>query len=224
MSKEDIQEFFQIGETRAANLKNELKALLKIYSGDEAKIVSAADSLIAKYNEKHRAYHNLSHLHFLLQNAERFKDKIADFESVRLAVWFHDAIYDPQSRTNEAESAALAVERLTEINYPKAKIERVEKMILATEKHDASALDADARSFLDWDLGILGAPAEIYKKYAQAIRLEYGFVPEDLYRQKRREVLQSFLQRKYIYYTEEMRGLYEEAARRNIENEIKELS
>ena len=97
-------------------------------------------------------------------------------------------------------------------------------MILATQKHDALGLNRDGKLFLDLDLGILGEEEEIYKKYSKAIRAEYSFAPESLYREKRRIILQSFLQRKYLYFTGEGRELFEERARFNIANEIKELS
>jgi predicted metal-dependent HD superfamily phosphohydrolase len=180
--------------------------------------------LISKYSEKHRAYHNLSHINYLLRGAWAFGNTFHDYEAARLAVWFHDAIYEPKSKTNEIESAALAVKSLSELKVPKIKIEKVEKMILATQKHDAAALDEDGELFLDLDLSILGTTPSIYQKYAQAIRREYSFVPENLYREKRREVLRHFLQREFIYYTVEMREFYEEAAQINIANEIEELS
>ena len=59
---------------------------------------------------------------------------------------------------------------------------------------------------------------------AEAIRKEYSFVPESLYRSERGKVLRSFLTREFIYYTRVMRESHEEAARINIENEIEELS
>jgi predicted metal-dependent HD superfamily phosphohydrolase len=223
MINENTQEFFSLDKTVVANLESDLKNLLKTFYADERKKTAAANLLITKYSEQHRFYHNLSHVRALLWQAEKFKGKFADDEAVRLAVWFHDAIYEPKSQTNEIESARLAVESLAELNFPAAKIEKVEKMILATQRHDAAALDEDGKLFLDFDLGILGANAEVYKKYAQAIRREYSFAPEDLYRAKRRAVLQHFLQREFIYYTDEMREFHEEAARINIANEIKEL-
>jgi predicted metal-dependent HD superfamily phosphohydrolase len=224
MVDECLPEFFAVNETEVASLENDLQGLLGSFSGDEGKTVESANLLISKYSEKHRAYHNLSHIKFLLRTAAVFKDKINDYEAFELAVWFHDAIYEPKSKTNEPESAALAVENLAKLNFPQPKIEKVEKMILATRKHDAAGLDEDGRLFLDSDLGILGAKAEIYKKYAEAIRKEYSFVPENLYRSERGKVLRSFLRREFIFYTGIMRESLEEAARINIENEIEELS
>ena len=224
MDERNSQAFFPGGQTPTAELKSDLEKLLGKSSGDRAKIAETIDSLIAKYSEEHRFYHNLSHVRALLQNVEKFMGRLTDADSVRLAVWFHDAIYEPKSLNNETESAALAVAALTELEFPAEKIGKVESMILATQKHDAAGLDFDGRLFLDLDLGILGARAEIYKKYAQAIRAEYSFAPESLYREKRRLVMTSFLRREFIYYTDELRESHESAARFNIENEIKELS
>ena len=218
------REFFTLSQTLAANLKDDLQNLLGIFSTDDSKIIESADLLIAKYSEQHRFYHNLSHIHYLLYHVENFENRFVDSVAVRLAVWFHDAIYEPKSNRNEIESAALAVEKLAELGFPKAITGKVEKMILATQKHDCAGLDEDGKLFLDLDLGILGAAAEDYKKYTKAIRQEYAFAPESLYRYKRRIILESFLERKVIYYSAGMHKLYEQPARINIANEIKELS
>lgn len=220
----DNQKFFPFSRTVVTNLENDLAELLGKFSADEEKNKETIALLIEKYSEKHRAYHNLSHIKSLLSDAVAFKSVIKDYESVRLAVWFHDAIYEPQSSANEAESARLAVENLLTLNVPKEKIEKVEKMILATKKHDARELDEDGELFLDLDLSILGANPSLYEKYSKAIRQEYSFASESLYRERRRAVLQNFLDREFIYYSIEMREFYEEAARINITNEIKELS
>lgn len=224
MNSETKREIFPIRPEHFDYLKNDLRNLLETFSGDARKIGGLTDLLISKYSETQRVYHNLSHVFNLLKNAADFKNQIDDYDIFRLAIWFHDAIYEPKSPTNEIESALLAVESLNELNFPQSKIEKVEKMILATQKHDASGLDADGKLFLDLDLGILSANRIVYYKYSKAIRAEYSFVPEDLYRAKRREILEAFLQREFIYYTEEWRGTHEWAARANIENEIKELS
>lgn len=125
---------------------------------------------------------------------------------------------------NEIKSAELAVEKLSALNVPKITVEKVEAMILATRNHKSDGLDEDGKLFLDLDLSILGAEAEVYKHYSAAIRREYSFVPWFLYRHSRRKILESFLEREFLYFTAEMRGKYETAARANVANEIKELS
>jgi predicted metal-dependent HD superfamily phosphohydrolase len=224
MATKNKEAFFPLSRREVEVMTGKIIHLLWTFPGSELLSSWQALRLIEKYSEEHRFYHNLSHIRAMLVAAEKFKDKFADYDSVRLAVWFHDAIYEPQSQTNEIESATLAVASLSPLNVPAAKIEKVEKMILATQKHDATKLNPDGRLFLDLDLGILGAQKEVYKRYSKAIRQEYSFAPESLYREKRREVLSRFLQREFIYYTNELRGLLEERARTNIANEIKELS
>ena len=143
---------------------------------------------------------------------------------MRLAIWFHDAVYEPKRTDNEAESARLASASLEKLGMPEILIEKTRRMILATEKHEAGTVDFDGRLFLDLDLGILGADEKIYDEYKRAIRREYSFVPFFLYRRSRRRILENFLRREFLYFTGEMREKCEMQARRNIANEIKELS
>ena len=218
------QEYFPSSRTVTANLKSELSELLGKFSADLARNSELADLVISRYSEKQRFYHNLSHIHALLNTAEQFSDKFVNYDSVKLAIWFHDVIYEPKSLKNEVESAELMREKLTELFFPKGVIKKVEKLILATEKHDAANLDGDGKLFIDLDLSILGSEESVYEKYTKAIRCEYSFVPKVLYSYRRTQVLRSFTDCQFVYFTNEMREKYEAAARRNIANEIKELS
>jgi predicted metal-dependent HD superfamily phosphohydrolase len=85
--------------------------------GNELQSSIQAVRLIEKYSKNIVFIHNLSHLYAMLKAAEKFKDKLADYDSVQLAVWFHDAVYEPRSRTNEIESARLAVVILAELKF-----------------------------------------------------------------------------------------------------------
>jgi predicted metal-dependent HD superfamily phosphohydrolase len=80
------------------------------------------------------------------------------------------------------------------------------------------------KAFLDLDTSILGAPEEIYREYSRAIRKEYSWVPDALYREGRMKVLNDFLGRELIYQTEEISAKYEAQARHNIAEEIRSLS
>ena len=175
------------------------------------------------YSENHRFYHNPGHIKFLLALFQQFENEIEDKQAVFFSIWFHDAIYDPQKKDNEKQSAKLAGEELQKISLPKEKISKIEKLILATEKHSAENTDADGKLFLDFDLAILGAKDDVYDEYKNAIRSEYSFVPKEIYITERKRILQNFLQRDFIYFTQTMRGKFEEKARRNIEREILEL-
>lgn len=190
------------------------------YSNQSEKTFELLKSL---YSEKHRHYHGLGHIKFLLDLFTEFGGLIEDKISIFFAIWFHDAIYEPQKKDNEKQSAKLAREELQKISLAEDKISKIEKIILATEKHSAENMDADGKLFLDFDLAILGAEDGIYDEYRNAIRAEYSFVPEEIYRTERKRILQDFLKRDLIYFTKTMRDKFETKARRNIEREILEL-
>jgi predicted metal-dependent HD superfamily phosphohydrolase len=77
--------------------------------------------------------------------------------------------------------------------------------------------------FCDLDLSILGSPGKEYDRYAENIRKEYSFVPQDIYAKKRVEILKKFLEGP-IYKTPYFFSKYEERSRVNIQNEIRSLS
>ena len=105
-------DFFAVGKAAAENLMDDFTKLLGKFSQDESLIDKICRFAIAGYSEKHRAYHNLGHIGALLFQAENLKENIRDRESVGLAIWFHDIIYQPKSSRNEIKSAEAAVEKI----------------------------------------------------------------------------------------------------------------
>jgi predicted metal-dependent HD superfamily phosphohydrolase len=73
---------------------------------------------------------------------------------------------------------------------------------------------------LDCDLCILGQEEVKYKIYAQQIRAEYKNVPNFLYQSGRIEVLNKFLARERIFFTDLFFAQFEKQARENIKNEL----
>jgi predicted metal-dependent HD superfamily phosphohydrolase len=145
--------------------------------------------------------------------------------AVQLAVWFHDAVYDPRAKDNETRSAALAAECLGSLAVPSDVIGKVAELVEATAhlSDDRAPADADTAVLLDADLAILGASEARYQRYAADVRREYAFVPDDDYRKGRADVLRRFLARERIYYTTPMHAEGEEAARRNLRAELERL-
>ena len=74
----------------------------------------------------------------------------------------------------------------------------------------------DEALLVDVDLAIRGRPEARFDLYERQIREEYAWVPEDVFRQKRGEILRGFLGRPSIYQTEAFRAKYEAQARRNL--------
>ncbi|MBD3204753.1 hypothetical protein GF319_00240 [Candidatus Bathyarchaeota archaeon] len=141
---------------------------------------------------------------------------------IELAIWFHDAVYDPERDDNEDKSAEYAEKTLLEIGLPGGQARKVSKMIKAT-KHREEARDKDTQLLLDIDLSILGQPAEQYRDYTKKIRREYSHLSTKEYARKRIRFLQGMLERRDIYHTSYFKKKYEQTARRNLRQEIETL-
>ena len=110
---------------------------------------------------------------------------------------------------------------MQEMQRPADEIERIRRMILATV-HATTAETPDAALLLDIDLSILGADEATFEEYDRAIRVEYEWVPDDVYRGARTAVLDGFLERDRIFRTAAFRGR-EGVARSNLERAIARL-
>ncbi len=181
--------------------------------------------LVDRHNDPDRHYHNSAHLGAVLDALDRLGaiDPVTEF-----ATFFHDAVYDPTAPENEARSAELAVEALLDLDV-EVNITEVVRCIEATGTHSieqpGSAEDRyQLAAFLDADMSILGQAAPIYARYANAIRREYQFLPDIVYRERRADVLSGFLDRQRIYLTEIGWVLWEAQARVNLEQELASLT
>lgn len=214
---------FRVDDQDVNFLKGQWEDLSSFYTVESTIKDDSFQALKEKYSDKSRFYHNLSHVKALLDLCESLTNKIQDHNSIRFAIWFYDVVYDTKRSDNEEESARLAAEMLLKLLVNTATIEFVRDLILATKNHNGKNLLFDAKLFLDMDLAILGTSEEVYKEYSKAIREEYSWASESMYRSGRKKILKSFIQRERIYLTDEMEVRYEEKARENINSEIKSL-
>ncbi|TPN94345.1 hypothetical protein [Mesorhizobium sp. B1-1-5] len=183
--------------------------------------------LAALYRAADRHYHGLAHIEAMLALAAEYRRLLHDPEAVEAAIWFHDAIYDSRAKDNEAKSADLAEKKLAgRVDPPR--LARIAAMINATATHqlppsrDENALN-DAALLLDMDLAILGAEPAVFDAYEKAVRLEYGWVEEPMWRAGRAAVLKSFLARPHIFYTSGFRQRFETRARTNLQRSLAAL-
>jgi predicted metal-dependent HD superfamily phosphohydrolase len=178
--------------------------------------------LATLYAQPHRHYHNLGHIAACLAEFNAARSLALQPLALELAIWFHDAVYDPHAPDNEECSAALAARRLSEAGGVRELREAVAVLVLATKAHDG-ALHVDAPLLVDVDLSILGRTAEEFAQYERQIRAEYAWVPEATFAAKRAELLERFLDRPHLYWTEPFRSKYERPARANLEGSIRKL-
>ena len=183
--------------------------------------------LSALYQTEDRHYHGLTHIQGMLALAEEYRGLLDDPGAVEATIWFHDAIYDSRAKDNEAKSAELAEKWLAGRASPH-RLDRIAAMINATATHqlppfrDEDALN-DAAFLLDMDLAILGAEPAAFDAYEKAVRLEYGWVEEPMWRAGRSAVLKNFLARPHIFYTDEFQRRFEPRARQNLERSLAAL-
>ena len=98
----------------------------------------------------------------------------------------------------------------------------VRDLVLVTKAHEGST-HPDAPLLVDIDLSILGASAERFFEYEDQIRQEYAWVPEDIFRTKRAEILERFLDRDVIYRTPKFYQTHEKQARANLRASLERL-
>jgi predicted metal-dependent HD superfamily phosphohydrolase len=179
--------------------------------------------LAARYASSGRSYHTLDHICDVLTRIHALSGLAVNLPALQFAAWFHDIIYDTHASTNEERSAVLAGDAMKALRIPSAVIAETQRLILLTKSHQTEREDIDGQILLDADLAILGTDPPDYERYARAIWQEYAWVPEDQYKAGRRAVLQGFLRRPRIYFTEPMSAALEQSARNNLSREIETL-
>jgi predicted metal-dependent HD superfamily phosphohydrolase len=179
-----------------------------------------ADNLLARWQEPQRRYHTLTHLTAVLDHIDVLEKHAADSDVVRLAAWFHDAVYFPDRSENEERSARLAERALPEAGLSDAKTAEVARLVRLTVTHDPAADDPDGQVLCDADLAILASPPSAYAAYTAAVREEYGFVPQDAFREGRATILRQLLDLPRLFRTSYGEREWEATARYNLTGEL----
>jgi predicted metal-dependent HD superfamily phosphohydrolase len=179
------------------------------------------EDLLARWSESHRKHHTVTHLHEMLDAIGELSEAGLRFdrEAVELAAWFHDAIYEIGRDDNEERSAELARELLTSSPIR----DELARLVLVTKTHKVADDDINGAVLCDADLSVLGSPPHRYRAYAEAVRDEYADVPDDVFKPARAQVLTSLLEGP-LFHTDPGRSRWEEQARRNVGDEIRELT
>lgn len=153
------------------------------------------EMLIARYSEPHRRYHNTAHLAQMLTWVDDFATADNDLFLVRLATWFHDAVYDlPEGQlSNEEASVRLSRRELGRAGFEQEDLNEVARLIRLTTDHLPGTHDPDGDLICDADLAILAAEPEDYRAYVEAVRAEYASVTDLDFAQGRLEILEELL-------------------------------
>ena len=183
----------------------------------------AFSKLQSAYAQDHRHYHTSRHIDECIALFDEVKQLAAYPAEVECALWFHDAIYEPMSSSNEQRSADWMADFGRRGGMAAEAIDRIRAHIMAT-RHLSSPAGGDSSLVVDIDLAILGASPGRYDEFERDVRVEYRWVPGFIYNPKRAAILQSFLDRPRIYHWEPMYDRFELNARRNVTKAIRDLS
>lgn len=187
------------------------------------------ENLRRRYAEPHRVYHGQSHIDAMLAGLTSCRHLVASVDACELAIWFHDAIYDPAAQDNEARSAALLLTELTG-RVDAALLDRTAQMIQATATHVVPLglppdLDRDIALFLDLDLSVLGADPAAYDAYERGIAAEYlPLHGQAEFLAGRLAFLKGLLGRPRLFLTDESHDRLDAPARANINRAVERLA
>ncbi len=188
----------------------------------------------AAYATPPRAYHNDCHVEAVLALYDVVEAGPGWSQAceVRLAMLYHDAIYEAGHGDNEARSAELAIAHIARW-LPDSGIDtaRVAGLINLTARHGhfvpgdfgADPSSSDTKHFLDCDMAILGAEPAAFDAYDRGIAAEYrGHVPAFVFRLNRRRFLKKLLARERIFLSDFFNANYDAQARRNLRRAVNE--
>jgi predicted metal-dependent HD superfamily phosphohydrolase len=181
------------------------------------------NQLLAAYSEPHRRYHTLQHLREGLANFEAAAMLARRPAEVELALWFHDAVYDPQRADNENRSARWAHDAVIAAGCAAEVAERVAGLVHATAHHTRPSEDPDTQLLLDIDLAILGAAPARFDAYEQEVRAEYGHLDDATFRAGRAALVQAFLHQPRLYATAAFHDALDPRARANLQRSLERL-
>jgi predicted metal-dependent HD superfamily phosphohydrolase len=198
-------------------------------------IARATREIKKRYAESHRVWHNEKHVRevllFLLKHCEITPTWLL------LDAIFHDIIYFPGSTTHEEDSANFMRESMRDFDverrllmvrmgmplcqedpfmyWPKGDYRHG---IMATKTHDVSS--PSINMLLDADMEVLGSSLNRYRRYARAIRKEFGNFSDVEYINGRTKFLKGLLARPSIFVSTLSTETMESRARQNIQWEI----
>ena len=176
--------------------------------------------LLAAYDDPARGYHDRRHLSEVLSRLDELAEAGVDFDQVpvRLAAWFHDAVYDGE-RDAEERSATWAEEVLP--SYVAADVvAEVARLVRLTETHRPDASDVNGAALSDADLGVLASTPERYDVYASDVRIEYSHLSDEVFNGGRCAVLNDLADRDDLFVTVPARERWTQQARANLAREL----
>ena len=197
-------------------------------SRDEVEKVGEA--LLDRWSEPGRHFHNLRHLTDVLARVDELAEETHEPDLVRLAAWYHGAIFDAAERASyahrggedERASAALARRELVDLGLPEHAVQRVVELVEALARHAPAPEDFDCAVLCDADLAMLASEPQKYKAYLAEVRAEYAHLPVEQFVRARIKILRRLAERQNLFASP-LGAAWEESARQNVGAELHRL-
>jgi predicted metal-dependent HD superfamily phosphohydrolase len=182
------------------------------------------NEIVEKYTKKWKYYHNINHIYSFIELYNKYNNLIESNKyEFLISIFFHDIIYIPSRNDNEKESIKVFNKFNDEIKSNNLNKDKVIEYIKETENHLLEKdYQNDINLFLDMDMYIIAD--KNWEDYENKIRNEYNYLNFDIYKNKRKEFLLGLTKKKKIFRTKIFYNEYEEKARENINNLLKQLS
>ena len=179
--------------------------------------------LLEQYESVGRFYHTLNHIQQCLTQLDAAIPKAALTEEavakVEVAIWFHDAIYEPGSSQNEALSAEL-FEKKAESFSNKEVVRDISRSIVETN-HRHSPSSELSKWVVDLDLSGMGLSNEKFQNDGEFVRKELTHLSDQEYVDSQIKFFKGLLARERIYHTDYFYNQYEQPARQNIQTQLR---
>lgn len=183
-------------------------------------VARAGEDLLRRWGEAQRSYHTVAHLAAVLAVIDGHAERATDPDAVRLAAWYHDAVYNPLRMDNEEASALLAESVLPGLGVTAERVAEVARLVRLTASHDPLAGDRNGCLLIDADLAILAAAPETYRVYTAGVRREYAHLDDAVFAAGRTAVLENLLALPRLFHTPALAQRWEETARQNVAAEL----
>jgi len=186
--------------------------------------------LLARWEEPGRHFHNVRHLVDLLQRVDELQQETHNAHAVRLAAWYHGAIFSSDEASAEAHkggedenaSAEFARIELTNLGVPEKAIAAVETMVRALTRHTRNPDSSDCAVLCDADLAVLASEPQRYREYIRDVREEYSHIPDRKFLEARKSIVNKLLGRQQLYASP-LGASWELRARQNLAAEASRI-
>jgi predicted metal-dependent HD superfamily phosphohydrolase len=202
------------------------ESIMPFYRGVDLQV-----GVLVQYQQPHRKFHTLEHLHYMFERMNEFMAQNRWFEDLKIdrdlmayGIIFHDWVYTPGAKDNEERSAdhAMLWMKAHELGWNGP----IEDMIMSTKEHlpvpMTGIVNTHSGLLMDLDLSHLGDPNwEGYTTRARQVAQE--FVPicgVTAFHEGRKAWIKSMLELETLYSTRYFKALYDKQAKENLQKEL----